>query len=738
MSQPAPVTIDEVLLALQHVRKNGDNWNAQCPAHDDQRASLSVSVGRNGGIVFKCFAGCSFNDIAAALHFTPAQLCAPKQQARQPFPQIVHTYDYRNLDGSLVYQVCRFEPKDFRQRRPSPGGGWLWNMTGVKRIPYRFNEVAGKETVYVTEGEKDVDNLWNIGVPATTNVGGAGKWRDAESIALAENGVKRVVLLPDNDAPGKEHMENVAKKCKAAGIAIMLLPLPDLPAKGDVSDWLKTHSRQELEALVATKLYVMPKGIAKPGDNAGLEPTDPHGAAAWSLSELGAAESFVHRYATKIRFDHQRERWLIWNCHHWRPDETMEIERLGGTHIREWRKEAIDIRDQALAEDIGSFVRSFEARGRFMNMLKFAVSRPEVVSDGTEWDRDPWLLGCPNGVVDLRTGQLRPGQHSDHVTLQVAPEFDANATCPQWERFIADVLDNDQDVIGYVQRALGYSLTGRTDQQEFYLCTGTGSNGKSTFLQTIEHVWNRYAYTTSMATFTISPRGAESDFNLAELDGPRVIMASETKTDSRFNEQLLKNFTGGERINAQRKHGHPFVYNPVGKIWIGVNNKPTVKDDSIGFWRRMRVINFPRTFQGTAANLALGDRLREEAPGILMWAIRGCLDFQQAGMQTPHSVREAVEDYKDSEDALRDFIAECLITLDPTAEESFPSIYEAYVAYQQRQGVRAQFVQSRKSFGKAFAGRFQSRESNGRRIFIGVRLTSVAKMWEGGESRSYD
>jgi len=725
---PAKVSLDEFLLALKSVSKHGDNWQAQCPAHDDARASLSVSVGRNGGIVLKCFAGCSFSQIAHALSFQPAQLCAPKNEFINK--RVVKEYDYRDVDGSLRFRVCRFDPKDFRQCRPDPlrPDVWLWNMQGVKKIPYRLNEIAGKPVVYVVEGEKDADALWSVGLPATTNVGGAGKWRDSDSQALANAGIKRVILLPDNDAPGRQHMEQVAKHCKAAGLAILYLPLEGLAPKGDVFDWLRSHSRAELEAIVSSRLYVMPKGVAQAGDNGSIDRDDPGNAARWELTELGAAEAFVHRFASRMRYDHQRSRWLVWNCHHWQPDATLEVERLSGQHIREWRKEAIDLRDKELGDKIETFARSFESRGRFANMLRFAISRPEVLSVGHEWDADPWLLGCPNGILDLRTGLLRAGEQTDHVTLQVGADFETSATCPRWEQFLFDVFDGNEEMMTYIQRALGYSLTGDTKEQVFFLCVGTGSNGKSTFLSTIEYIWNHYAYTTSMATFTISPRGSENDFNLAELDGPRLILASETKTDAHFNETLLKNFTGGERINAQRKHGRPFVYKPVGKIWIAVNHQPSVKDTSTGFWRRMRVLRFPRTFAGSTADLGLMSTLRSEASGILSWAVRGCIDYIQNGIATPFSVLQDVENYKDTEDFLREFISECISTDDSEAEETSNSIYEAYVNYQNKNGVKSQFIPSRKSFGKTFSSRFNSRESNGKRIYKGVRILVSQKV----------
>lgn len=714
----AQLSIDNFLLLIRGVKQNGANWLGQCPAHDDQTASLSIGVGREGRILLKCFAGCDVRAITNALNLTVSQLLPTTTP--KPLPRQVATYDYTSADGKLLYQVVRFEPKDFRQRQPSVSGAWDWHMKGVQRIPYRLNEVKGRATIYVVEGEKDADTLWALGCPATTNVGGAGKWRSSDSQALVGVGVTKCVLIPDNDGPGRKHMAEVELSLKSVGIAVVRVNLEEVRIKGDVSLWLaQGHTIQELEARVSKTPFVVPRGFT-PADETPAE-NDPHGALRWAQTQLGAAEAFVDRCKDQLRWDHLRERWLVWNCHHWRPDATREVERLNVDHLRKWQHESLDIRDKAQREFMLKFVTSYESRGHFDAMMKFAKSLDGVKSDGHEWDDGTWLLGCPNGVIDLKTGTLRDGSQADYITRQIGTLYDPSALAPAWESFLLEVFDDDLDVVHYVQMALGYSLSGSMSEQCFFMLVGQGSNGKSTFLSAMESVWGDYAYTTSMATFTVS-NNSDNDFNIAELNGPRVILASETKTDCRINEQLIKNFTGGERINAQRKHGHPFVYRPVGKIWIGLNQQPTVKDDSIGFWRRVRVINFPRAFTGSAAKLHLLDTLRAEAPGILAWAVRGCLAWQQQGFTVPKAVWQAGQDYQDTEDPLREFVLECLDLDDPQAEEGLASVYESYTNFSVKMGTPPRFVPSRKSFGRSLSRRFAKRESNGKVIYRGLRV----------------
>jgi putative DNA primase/helicase len=225
-------------------------WDGRCPAHDDQRDSLSFRDG-DRGIIVTCHAGCAVNAIAAKLGHDVRDLfySSNGQAPRASRQKIVTAYDYTDERGAVLYQVARYEPKDFRQRRPDGHGGWLWNMDGVRRVPYRLQELAEQTRVFVPEGEKDCDALWTLGIAATRNEGGAGKWREEHTAALVAAGVSEVVILPDNDEPGEQHAQNVAAACQAAGLRAKIVRLDDLPPKGDVSDWLAAHTAAELTAL---------------------------------------------------------------------------------------------------------------------------------------------------------------------------------------------------------------------------------------------------------------------------------------------------------------------------------------------------------------------------------------------------------------------------------------------------------------------------------------------------------
>ncbi len=238
--------IERLLPRLQNVKQHGQEWEALCPVHGDRKASLHATEGEGRRVLLNCKAGCEVEDIVAALGITMRDLFPQKE----PMAQIAATYDYRDTEGRLRHQTVRFDPKDFKQRRPN-GAGWTWDLKGVECILYRLAElraaVAAGQRVYLVEGEKDADNVATLGLCATTNAMGAKKWREKYSEELRG---ADVAILPDNDPSGREHVEEVARSVQRAAKSVRVVELPGLPEKGDVSDWIHWGGKRELlEAL---------------------------------------------------------------------------------------------------------------------------------------------------------------------------------------------------------------------------------------------------------------------------------------------------------------------------------------------------------------------------------------------------------------------------------------------------------------------------------------------------------
>ena len=227
--------------------QHGDEAQALCLWHDDRAASLSINM-KSG--LWPCHAGCGGGD---TFKFEMKRTGCTFPEAKravlgEPERRIVKTYDYTDETGALLYQVVRFDPKGFSQRRPDGNGGWVENLDGTRRVPYRLPELIQAESVYITEGEKDADRIASLGLTASTNSGGGGKWRDEFSQHFAG---KRVVILPDHDPLGRDHAAKVAHGLHGVAASVKVLSLPGLPDKGDVSDWLDVgHGKEELLGLV--------------------------------------------------------------------------------------------------------------------------------------------------------------------------------------------------------------------------------------------------------------------------------------------------------------------------------------------------------------------------------------------------------------------------------------------------------------------------------------------------------
>jgi Protein of unknown function (DUF3631) len=290
---PAPVT------------RAGAGFVTQCPAHDDQHASLSIGEGDDGRVLLKCHAGCDIEAIVSAFGLSMKDLYARRNGDGATEAVIVETYDYVDEAGALLFQVVRYQPKAFRQRRPTGQDTWIWSLGNVRRVIYRLDRLHATRpaAVFIVEGEKDVATIETLKFPATTNAAGAGKWRPEYTAQLVACGIQRAYVLPDHDEPGRAHAETVAAACHAGGIEVRIVALPDLPKAGDVSDWLKAgHTRDDLVRLAkATAVWTLdpPKVSTLP--------------AAPLVSLLADVEAFIRRYV--VVTDHQAVVVTLFTAH---------------------------------------------------------------------------------------------------------------------------------------------------------------------------------------------------------------------------------------------------------------------------------------------------------------------------------------------------------------------------------------------------------------------------------------
>jgi putative DNA primase/helicase len=269
-----------------------------------------------------------------------------------------------------------------------------------------------------------------------------------------------------------------------------------------------------------------------------------------------------------------------------------------------------------------------------------------------------------NGVVDLKTGELLPGTPEQMIYLHTRVPYNPDAKAPRWERFIQEIFAGDQDLIFFVQRALGLSLTGLTKEQVFFLCYGSGSNGKSTLLQTVRNVIGDYGMNARIETFvTKGPSGSSTIPNdIMEMKGRRFVITSEPPSTVTLDESRLKMLTGGENTRARLLNKNEEEFTPVPKIWISFNKKPNIRDDTNSFWRRVRFIPFTVKFAGDNRDINIQEDLAKEHEGILAWLVQGAVSYYINRLVTPAAVLASTEEYRTESDKFGQFIADTLQT----------------------------------------------------------------------------
>jgi putative DNA primase/helicase len=307
-----------------------------------------------------------------------------------------------------------------------------------------------------------------------------------------------------------------------------------------------------------------------------------------------------------------------------------------------------------------SWALKSEFAPRINAMLDLARSEPGIPVLPEDLDRDGWLLNCVNGTLDLRTGQLREHRREDLLTKLSPTPYEPNAACPHWLKFLTEIFP-DPDLIDYMQRLLGYCLTGDTREHLLAVFHGNGANGKSVLICAALAVLGEDYAATAMPDLLMARRGEHHPTEIANLYGKRLLVCQETGAGRRLNEPLVKWLTGGDKLKARRMREDFWEFPATYKAILVTNHKPEVRGTDEGTWRRLRLIPFTVTFPNDKQDKTRPAKLATEAPGILAWAVRGCLEWQSRGMMTPECVMAATRNYRVEEDTLASFLAECCV-----------------------------------------------------------------------------
>jgi putative DNA primase/helicase len=402
------------------------------------------------------------------------------------------------------------------------------------------------------------------------------------------------------------------------------------------------------------------------------------------LTDSGNAELIARLFGDRLRFNHRQNQWLLWRESQWVEDTDGEVYRMAKEAARVRLQAAANLNDDTKRKVAVAWALGSESIYRLKAALELAKRTVPIADSGDNWDLDPLLLSVRNGVVDLQTGNLRPACPEVRIAKHTMVPYDSAANCPRFEQFLRQVFLGDEEIIRFVQKAIGYSLTGDVREQCLFLCYGEGGNGKSTLLETVRSLLGGYAHNLPFSAFELSSRSSVSN-DIAGLVAKRFVTAVETSENIAFNEGRVKALTGGDKCTARFLYGEFFDFNPTAKFWLAFNHKPRVTDDSYGFWRRVRLIPFLARFEGAREEKNLGAQFQSEAAGILAWAVIGCLLWQREGLGLPPAVYQATSAYQKESDRLADFL-EDLYEMCPDGFVTCSELNEKYASWTKQNG----------------------------------------------------
>jgi putative DNA primase/helicase len=569
--------------------------------------------------------------------------------------------------------------------------------------------------LWITEGVKKGDSLVSQGACAIAFPGGVWGFRgtnehggkvilpDWEHIAL--NG-RQVCVAYDSDLATKRGVNDALQalwtflRSRHAIPARVHWPEALQQTKVGVDDFFaQGHTLQDLLALIPPvgPLPTTPPPRTPP-QTVAVDPAAHLGAVS-PCTHVANAKRLVERYQPTLRYVLGLG-WILWTGQFWRPDPTKDdtlatgfVSGLGltiaeeaavlyaaaaATPTAEARKELY-----ALAQERGKWAMQSEQAGTIAGGLKLA--KHALLLDHEAINPNPWLFNCQNGTIDLKTGTLKSHDPADLITHLAPVTYDPTATCPIWEQFLMEVFAGDASMVAFIQRAIGASLAGIVHDRALFLLYGAqGHNGKTTLVEVVRDLLGTtgeegfgYARKVDVMTFMKSKNYEDNLRKAAQLAGARFVYSSEIDEEHRLNEQLIKDMTGGDTMEARRLYKEAFNFKPTFKPWLYGNHKPEIRGTDDALWDRVKLIEFPVSF-ADRVDLALPHRLRQELSGILTWALAGCLAWQQAGLNPPERVKTATATYRREQDLVGQFITECCQTGEDYMQCKAAALYAAY------------------------------------------------------------
>lgn len=451
--------------------------------------------------------------------------------------------------------------------------------------------------------------------------------------------------------------------------------------------------------------------------------TEQTGQRLYSFDDTGNAQRFVDLFGDKVRYCYTDKRWLWYDGRKWCTDMTGAVKRLADKAVACMSAE-LKVYEQTDADEGTDMAKAFE---KHMKSSRSNKSKNAMLNEvmhhvpilPSQLDRYKAALNTPGGVIDLKSGALAPHDPKNYFTKITAVEYSENADCPRWTAFLDDIFGGDKDLIRYVQKAVGYSLTGATSEQCAFFLYGTGRNGKSTFLDIIRDIFGDYAANIQPETIMVrSNQSTAINSDIARLKGARLVTSVEPNEGVRINEGLLKQLTGDDTVTARKLYGDEFEFKPEFKLWMATNHKPVIRGTDTGIWRRIHMIPFTVQIPEEKIDRRLKYKLSAELTGIFRWAVEGCLLWQKEGLKMPRAVLEEVREYRREMDVISAFVEDkCTVGKGLSVKSS--QLFAAYLNWAEQNN---EYRMSSTKFGMELAKRFEKVKGRGCNYYSGITL----------------
>ena len=702
------MTVAQEVAQFTRAKRNHSGWwEAKCPYHNDRNPSLNFS--EDGYNCFGCGATGHINQLAEKVGVrepqsngratsngtvTSATAMEALTKNRSLRPENIKLFKIQFNERTQEYLYRDPEWPDGTKRRKKFDGSkpkYRWEKYQQGKVDlYGLSYAREIDTahVYLVGGEPDTWTMIQAGLPAVSFTLGEGKIPNAGVHTLAQSGFQSVSIIYDLDPTGDEGSLEAARRLKAEGLDVEVLPLPEhLPPKSDLTD-LYNDLEQDDHAFRETLRSLEPADIPSAATEAVPGTDSSAGPSLDDRSDTDNAERFIELHGDKLHYIPKWKTWMVFSPEQarWKTDhDNVLVRELAKDVGRNLKAQLKDVPNEML-KAVASFVLKTQSHHGIKAMVALAKGAEDIVLDHEELDLDPWKLGVRNGVVDLKTGKFREADPADLMMRQCPVPYDKDAEAPRWLKAMEEWFPN-QDTRAYVKRLAGSALVGKQRDHIFAIHYGDGRNGKGTFIRALQYVLKKYATVIHLSLLQ-KTRNKQHDTVKAELFRARLAVASETEKRVPLDEASVKNLTGNDTITARRMHENPWEFDPSHSLWLQTNYLPKIEGRDVGIWSRIKVVEWKSTFLDNAQDHDLDETLRGEAKGILNWLIQGCLEWQDHGLNEPEEVKAATLAYQASEDVIARFLKDEQLVVDPELEIAKAELKELWDSWCKENGVR--------------------------------------------------